>query len=464
MLFNTFIYFAFFLPLTVIIYFWSSAKLSKSFANGWLVMCSLIFYSWWNIIYLPLLLGSILVNYAFGYISAQNNVETNKKLLLVLAVLFNLGLLAYFKYTDFFIKNINDLITDNAFALPHIILPLGISFFTFTQIAFQVDCYYGKAKECTLLNYTLFVSFFPHLLAGPILHHGEMMPQFKAQTNRVVNYENMLAGLVLFSIGLFKKSVIADSLAGIVNYGFDHPESLKCITAWLTSFAYTFQLYFDFSGYTDMAIASALFFNITFPINFFSPYKASSIQDFWRRWHMTLSRFLRDYLYIPLGGNRVSKVRVGFNLLATFILGGLWHGANWTFVFWGTLHGLALVIQRVWQSFGLKLNSYVAWFITFNFINITWIFFRANSFNDAVIILKRMSNFDRLHFSVYSLAFCAALCACLAFCLLLKNSNQLIAEKVYQRRGCVLMVTSILLVSIFVISYRNSHAFIYFQF
>jgi len=217
-----------------------------------------------------------------------------------------------------------------------------------------------------------------------------MMPQFKSLKNKFINYKNIALGLFIFSIGLFKKVVIADTFALWANAGFDEASTLNLLEAWATSLSYTFQLYFDFSGYTDMAIGLALLFNINLPINFNSPYKALSIQDFWRRWHITLSRFLRDYIYIPLGGNKRGNYRTYSNLMATFLIGGLWHGAGWTFIFWGFLHGFALMIHRVWQSFGFKMYSWLAWFITFNFINITWIFFRATTWDDAIKVLSSM--------------------------------------------------------------------------
>ncbi len=248
----------------------------------------------------------------------------------------------------------------------------------------------GGTKQYDFLNYCLFVTFFPQLIAGPIVHHKEMMPQFANLKNRIINYKNIALGLFIFSIGLFKKVVIADSFAVWATNGFDKATVLNLFEAWATSLSYTFQLYFDFSGYCDMAIGAALLFNIKLPINFNSPYKALNIQDFWRRWHITLSRFLRDYIYIPLGGNRKGRLRTYANLMATFIIGGIWHGAGWTFVFWGFLHGVALVIHRIWSELGFKMNKFLAWFITFNFINITWVFFRAKDWEDALKVLKGM--------------------------------------------------------------------------
>lgn len=361
-------------------------------SKGFLVFSSLFFYSWWNIAYLPLILVSILVNYVIGrQLSAfdgQNRYYSNKTLLTI-GIVFNLGLLGYFKYSDFFIVNFNTAF-DAEISLLHLTLPLAISFYTFQQIAYLVDSYRREIKEYDFLNYAIFVTFFPQLIAGPIVHHAEMMPQFANVRNKVKNYLNIALGLFIFSMGLFKKVVIADTFAVWATKGFDAAEKLDMVQAWITSLSYTFQLYFDFSGYTDMAIGIALLFNIKLPINFNSPYKATSIQDFWRRWHMTLSRFLKDYLYIPLGGNKKGEARTYANLFATFLLGGIWHGAGWTFVLWGALHGLALMIHRLWQKLGYQMHTYIAWFITFNFVNVTWVFFRAKDFDDALKVLHGM--------------------------------------------------------------------------
>jgi D-alanyl-lipoteichoic acid acyltransferase DltB (MBOAT superfamily) len=254
-------------------------------------------------------------------------------------------------------------------------------------------------KEYNFLNYALFVTFFPQLIAGPIVHHKEMMPQFSKNKNKIKNYKNIAKGLFIFSIGLFKKVIIADIFSRWATQGFDIATTLNLTQAWITSLSYTFQLYFDFSGYTDMAIGIALFFNIKLPINFNSPYKAVNIQDFWKRWHITLSRFLKDYIYIPLGGNRKGDFRTYNNLLITFLIGGLWHGAGWTFVFWGFLHGIALIIHRIWSHLNFRLWSWAGWFITFNFINISWIFFRAKEWDDAIKVLGSMFTINPMLFS-----------------------------------------------------------------
>jgi len=391
MLFNSYTFIFLFLPITFFIYFYLNSKRLLVASKAFLVFASLFFYSWWNIAYLPLILISMLFNYSLGVslVREKFHKQVSNKILLIIGIIANLALLGYFKYADFFIENIN-LTFSTDVSLLHLALPLAISFFTFQQIAYLVDSYRKETDEYDFLNYAIFVTFFPQLIAGPIVHHKEMMPQFASENNRIKNYANIATGLFIFSIGLFKKVVIADTFAIGATQGFDNAEVLNLIEGWITSLSYTFQLYFDFSGYTDMAIGAALLFNIRLPINFDSPYKAVSIQDFWRRWHITLSRFLKDYIYIPLGGNRKSEIRTYANLFTTFLLGGIWHGAGWTFVLWGALHGFALMIHRLWQKLGFKLPTILAWFITFNFVNIAWVFFRAREFEDAIKVLNGM--------------------------------------------------------------------------
>jgi len=397
LLFNSYEFIFVFLPVTFLIYFYLNHKRLTEASKGFLVFASLFFYSWWNIAYLPIILASMLFNYIIG--NSLNNKEDghrfSKKSILTFGIISNLALLGYFKYSDFLIENIN-LLGDGNIPTLDLALPLAISFFTFQQISYLVDSYRSETKEYDFLNYALFVTFFPQLIAGPIVHHKEMMPQFDKIRNKVKNYKNITLGLFIFSIGLFKKVVIADTFAIWATAGFDTASTLNLFEAWATSLSYTFQLYFDFSGYTDMAIGLALLFNIKLPINFNSPYKATDIQDFWRRWHITLSRFLKDYVYIPLGGNRRGEFGTYTNLLATFIIGGIWHGAGWTFIFWGFLHGIALVIHRVWSTLGFKLWSWLAWLITFNFVNIAWVFFRAKEWDDAVKVLSSMFSLNNV--------------------------------------------------------------------
>lgn len=390
MLFNSLEFIFIFLPLAGFLYF-LLLKYSLDFgAKLSLVACSLFFYSYWRLDYLPIICVSIFLNYWIGHgITSPSQSRAKKNALVVVGVLVNLGLLCYYKYADFILENVNA-VTGAEFQLLELVLPLAISFFTFQQITYLVDCYRGEGKRYDFLTYTLFVSFFPQLIAGPIVHHGEMMPQFCDAEKRTPKLANVQGGLYLFTLGLFKKVVCADTFATWANYGFGAPEELTMIEAWASSFSYTFQLYFDFSGYSDMAIGAAMIFNIFLPINFNSPYKATNLQDFWRRWHITLSRFLREYVYIPLGGNRKREWLTHRNLLLTFVLGGIWHGAGWNFIIWGLLHGLALVLLRCWKKLSFPLPKVLAWLITFQFINITWVFFRAESFQQAIQLLKKM--------------------------------------------------------------------------
>lgn len=388
--FNSYEFIFVFLPVTVVVYFLLNKQGWTRLGKLWLVACSLFFYGTFSIYYLPLILGSILVNYLFAHALGREPLEPRKRRqILSLGLAFNIGLLGYFKYANFFINNLNYFLgRDIAFL--QIALPVAISFFTFVQIAYLVDIYRGQTRQKKLLDYLLFVSFFPYLLSGPIVRHNELTGQYDNPALKTPDYHNIAAGIFLFSLGLFKKLVIADTLAIWANFGFDTASSLTLLEGWVTSLSYTLQLYFDFSGYTDMALGVALLFNIKLPINFNSPYKAVSIQDFWRRWHISLSRFLRDYIYIPLGGSRAGDFKLYRNLLLTFLIGGLWHGAAWTFVFWGFLHGMALVVHRLWQKLNLRMNKVLAWLITFNFINIAWVFFRAHSWGDAIKVLRAM--------------------------------------------------------------------------
>lgn len=406
MIFSSWQFILVFLPTSFLVYFWLNHRRLITAGKVWLVAASLFFYAYWDIAYLPLILGSIFLNFAIGTGLAQGhspasgdrvkaNRNVNRKIVLAMGITANLLLLGYYKYTDFLISNVN-LAFGTSHPLTHIILPLAISFFTFTQIVYLVDSYRGETAEYDLLNYSLFVTFFPHLIAGPIVHHRQIMPQFASRWTLLRRNSNILKGLFIFAIGLFKKVVIADSFAVWASAGFDGGQALGFYAAWATSLAYTFQLYFDFSGYCDMAIGASLLFNIWLPINFNSPYKALDIQDFWRRWHITLSSFLRDYLYIPLGGNRYAPYRTYLNLLITFVLGGLWHGATGMFLIWGALHGGAVATHRLWKGFGRPLPPALAWLLTFGFVNVAWVFFRAKTLDDALRVLHGMVDFGSM--------------------------------------------------------------------
>ena len=408
MLFNSYGFIFFFLPFTLLVFF-ALGRQSSRLASLWLTAASFLFYGWWNPKYVALLILSIIFNYVIGMNLAKSYGSgqlTKIFRLLVIGISANLLLLAYYKYSNFFVANVNAWF-EAGFSMQEIILPIGISFFTFTQIAFLVDASRGLAREYDFVHYCLFVTYFPHLIAGPVLHHKEMMPQFSSSQTYRFDYDNMAIGLSIFFFGLFKKLVLADNASGYSTPVFDAAArgvDVATLEAWGGALCYTFQLYFDFSGYTDMAIGSSRMFGVKLPINFFSPYKATNIIDFWRRWHMTLSRFLRDYLYIPLGGNRRGKLRRYIHLMITMLLGGLWHGANWTFMIWGCLHGIYLIINHVWQGFrgwlGYDLNNSSLIYrmscrcITFIFVVFAWVFFRSNSLQAAIIFIKGMLGFN----------------------------------------------------------------------
>ena len=413
MLFNSLEFVFLFLPITIVVYFLfneTKSIFTQNLSIIWLVIASLFFDAWWNSYNLPLIIASIIINYIIGYILGHKiKQKTVKKLFFLLGISLNLGLIGYFKYANFLVDNLNYVLNIDL-SLPPIILPLAISFFTFQQIAYLVDAYKGETKEYSLLKYTLFVCFFPQLIAGPIVHHKDILPQFSKSSTSKFNSQTLAVGLTIFMAGLFKKVVFADSIAEFANLAFNaaaNGVNLTFSEAWAGSLAYTLQLYFDFSGYSDMAIGAAFMFGIRLPLNFNSPYKAISISDFWRRWHITLSNFLRDYLYIPLGGSRQGNIRRYSNLMITMLLGGLWHGAGWTFIFWGGLHGAYLVVNHLWRSFrqtlghDLKQDSWwlrgMGWSLTFIAVVISWVFFRASNFETAISIIRSMSGFNGIN-------------------------------------------------------------------
>jgi alginate O-acetyltransferase complex protein AlgI len=389
-LFNSPVFIFLFLPITFFVYHYLNSRQLFESGKVWLVLTSLFFYAYWNPVYLILILGSIGVNFYIGQLLLRSTPQLlSRRALLIAGILFNVCLLGYFKYTDFFIASLNTLFSSQIPILK-IVLPLAISFFTFTQISYLVDTYKNECVENDLLSYTFFVTFFPHLIAGPIVHHREMMPQFNNLASKKIDWKNINTGLVVFGVGLFKKVVIADQFAIWANQGFENADNLGFWDAWGASLSYTFQLYYDFSGYADMAIGSSLLFNIRLPINFNSPYKAQNIQDFWRRWHMTLSRWLRDYVYIALGGNRVPFSTTLRNVFLVAFISGIWHGAGWTFVIWGTCHGLALLVHRLWNHFGYHMHRVLGWLTTFLFVSVTWVIFRAENMSDSNNIMKSM--------------------------------------------------------------------------
>jgi alginate O-acetyltransferase complex protein AlgI len=404
MLFSSYTFLFQFLP-AVVLAFAAARRHSPRAGIMVLAGASLFFYGAWRPVYLLLLIASVGVNFSLGL---RMEDPLRRRAIGTLGVALNLALLCYFKYTNFIFDSIN-VLTGAPLPFFNIVLPLGISFFTFQQIAYLVDVMRGARVERDIVSYTLFVSFFPHLIAGPLVHHAEMIPQFKrGRTSRSA----VLAarGLAIFAAGLFKKVVIADNLAQFVSPVFAHLDAGGGVTtswAWLATSAYTLQIYFDFSGYSDMAVGLAMLFGIRLPVNFRSPYKAASIIEFWRRWHITLSRFLRDYLYIPLGGNRLGEQRRYFNLMLTMLLGGLWHGAGFNFLIWGGLHGLYLCANHLWQAWrGARKNVPAArglakgfarglsWAVTFFAVVIAWVFFRARTAAGAWQMLGGLFGFE----------------------------------------------------------------------
>ncbi len=407
MLFNSAAFIFIFLPVTALVFFQSRKNGSYKLSIVWLVAASLFFYGYWNPPYLALILCSILFNYSLGLgLNRLPMFSKQSKYLLGFGIFVNLAAIGYFKYAGFLVSTLNSLL-NTRLILDDIVLPLAISFFTFQQIAYLVDSYQRKTRHYSLFDYTLFVTFFPQLIAGPIVHHNEVIPQFSNRSASLFNANNIAVGITILAMGLFKKVVFADRVAGYATLVFSNAAddvALTFLEAWAGSIAYTLQLYFDFSGYSDMAIGTARIFGIKLPLNFNSPYKALDIADFWRRWHITLSNFLRDYLYIPLGGNRKGEFQRGVNLMVTMLLGGLWHGAGWVFIFWGGLHGLYLVIHRQWHQLckllghnlqrTSRLNRLTGQFITFVAVVIGWVFFRAESMPTALSVLSGMAGFN----------------------------------------------------------------------
>ena len=417
MLFNSYAFIFGFLPVAFLVFF-ALARVSHRVAAAWLLLASFFFYGWWNPPYIVLLVASTLFNFALGT-WIQRLVQSGRpypaRAILALAITVDLLLLGYYKYANFFVDNLNHALGTH-WTIAAIVLPIGISFYTFTQIAFLVDAVQGKVREYNLIHYALFVSYFPHLIAGPILHHAEMMPQFARPATYQLRWNNVAVGLTIFFIGLFKKTVLADSVAPHSNVVFEAAAAgtpLPLLDAWFGALSYTLRLYFDFSGYCDMAIGLSRLFGVNLPLNFNSPYKSVNIIEFWRRWHMTLSRFLRDYVYIMLGGNRRGSVRRYLNLIITMLLGGLWHGANWTFVVWGGLHGLYLIVNHAWQALRRRLGwagtatrsgVFAAQALTFLAVVAAWVFFRAESVDTALLVLKGMAGINGIEMPVKWLA------------------------------------------------------------
>lgn len=498
MLFNSYIFIFLFLPLTLIGWYILNHFKAYEPAKLFLAGMSLWFYGYFNPYYLAVIVVSILGNYFLSYLMRFSHTKLTARLGLAVGILLNLGFLFYFKYYDFFFENIN-FIFQTDFNLKHILLPLGISFFTFQQLSFIVDRCTGKAEHYSFINYLTFVTFFPQLIAGPIVLYKEMMPQFEDKSNRKFHPDNFAKGIVLFTLGLGKKVLLADVLALPVNYGFEQTAFLDTPTTLLIILAYTFEIYFDFSGYSDMAMGLGKMFNIELPVNFNSPYKACSVKELWQRWHMTLSRFFIQYVYIPLGGSRKGKGRTIFNTFMVFFLSGLWHGANWTYVAWGTMQGILVI----WDNLGIvgvegskekvparfHIPRWLGWLFTFGFFNLSLFFFRSDSMTDAFQMFKNIFAFkntgylykvaaklDIPEFYLFKqvinlaapelltyayLAVFILLLAVSGFILTRKNAMQIVSERPLDKKLCFFVVV------IFVwsvISFSQVSTFIYFNF
>ena len=392
MVFSSYRFILVFLPAVLFLYYLLSRLKNGIWQRLFLISASLVFYGYDNPRYLFLLLGSIAVNYILA-LAMQSAEGKTRKFWLALGVVFNVALIGYFKYFDFFLQNLN-LALGSRIPLRHILLPLGISFFTFQQLSFLVSVYRREETVGRLWDYCLFVSFFPQLVAGPIVLYGEMLPQFRDGTRRRFDADSFASGIYLFCIGLFKKAVLADSLAVFADNGFGLADP-GLIAAWVTSLSYTLQIYFDFSGYSDMAVGLGRMFHIDLPMNFLSPYRSLSITEFWRRWNRTLGRALSTYIYKPLGGNRRGLPRTCVNLFLTFLVSGLWHGAAWTFVLWGALHGCFAVAERLLGTHLERVPVLLRRIGTFLVVNLLWVLFRAESFAQAVGLYRGMLRFSR---------------------------------------------------------------------
>lgn len=429
------------------------------FSKLFLIATSIIFYAYSSLESTLLLISSISMNF---FISRVLHLKEKQKIVLTLGILFNLTLLSYYKYSNFFLESSNALFNTD-FSYLYITLPLAISFFTFQQIAFLMDSYHRNVNEKSFLNYFLFVSFFPQLIIGPIVKHSELMPQFSVKKNLQIDTSNITRGLTLIAIGLFKKVVLADTLAIWANHGYAHVATITTPEAWLSILAFTFQIYFDFSGYTDIALGIALLFNIVLPINFNSPYKAKNIQDAWQSWHITLTRFFVTYLYFPL----VKRYKSLRYLILTFIfaISGLWHGADWTFVLWGLSFAVIMLIYQLWKKYGFILPSFIAWMLTFSFITLSTVLFRAQNFFEAKIMFVHLFTSQKalgIHYNYpYDLKTVSIFLLSILIIFFTPNAVEY-TKKLKLTLASGITVTALFIISI--ISVGEGHEFIYFNF
>ena len=459
MLFNSQVFITGFLPIVLALYYALAAH--RQARQALVVAASLGFYAWWDVRFVPLLAGLTVANWLIAVWFGRHRARW----IPVLGVVMNLLVLALFKYADFLRGTIFDLAGQD-WQPWHLILPLGISFFVFQKISYLIDLRRGDRHIYGFLDFCMFVTFFPQLIAGPLVRHNEIIHQFRADPRGPAMWENLSRGFVLFVIGVAKKVLLADTLAMVADPLFQQAAAtpLSAAPAWVAVGAYTLQIYFDFSGYSDMAIGLGLMFGLRLPFNFDSPYVAVSVRDFWRRWHMTLSRFLRDYLYIPLGGNRCGPLRQAANVVATMLLGGLWHGANWTFVVWGGLHGLALAVNHVWASAGLRLPRPLAWLLTMLFVMACWVLFRSPDFSSAGQMLAAMMCANGIGGMSLDREFIVALIAGVAIATLGPSSQAAALHRLRPEPWLAVPAGLGLAFLLLLIGGRLPNVFIYFQF
>ncbi|MCM1296446.1 MAG: hypothetical protein NC311_12985 [Muribaculaceae bacterium] len=389
MLFNSYIFVFLFFPLAVAGYYWLHHLNREKAALGYLVLMSMVFYGYNSVQYLVMLAGSILANYAIVWLMDKSGSAVRRRLLLLLGMLCNLGILFCFKYFDFFIGNVNAVL-GTEYPFWGLALPLGISFYTFQQLSYVIDSYRGDCGRYSLLEYAAYVSFFPQLVAGPIVYHDELIPQLRAGENHHVRYENLCKGVYAFALGMAKKVLAADTLSKVVVAGYADVNALNSVSTVLVMVCYSLQIYFDFSGYCDMAYGIGFMFNVELPVNFNSPYKAASVREFWDRWHMTLTRFFTKYVYIPLGGSRRGKVRTYVNVMTVFLVSGIWHGANWTFILWGAINGLGNLFDRLFDRFLCKIPRVIRTAVTFGLCTVAWSMFRAESVGQGLRMIENL--------------------------------------------------------------------------
>lgn len=387
MYFNSYLFVFVFFPITLFGYYIINSRERYQAAEAFLLLMSLVFYGSFEIKCVPVIIVSVLGNYIIGILLHRNS----KKSLLLLGIGFNLVILIGFKYLTFIISNINKF-SRSDISVPSVLIPIGLSFMTFQQISYIVDVYRDSRIKYSLLEYSLYAIFFPYVISGPIVRHNFLIPQLREKNRKSFHSESFAKGIYAFTLGLGKKVLIADTFGMVANIGFNNVADLNTTSAIFAVLSYTIQIYFDFSGYSDMVVGIGKMLNLDMPINFNSPYKAIDILDFWKRWHISLTSFLTEYVYFPLGGNRKGKMRTYLNVLCVFLISGLWHGASWMYVIWGALHGVASVINRIFKKQISKMNRVASWIILFAFLNFTWIFFRASSLNDAFMMIKKIGS------------------------------------------------------------------------